>query len=276
MATKIPREKCTTARESSDFASGWTDRGVGQFFLSILLWAWVGLSCALLSLIGLILFVPFNPWTDPRREMMEFISRLWGKGIAYVLRGIAIRVTGRENLSACPGPFVICSNHQSVADIPLLLAVLPPFKFIAKPALFWLPPLGLQLRISGYIPAAGGEPGGAERVLSQAQSWLRRGVHILVFPEGTRSRDGRILRFRQGAFALAQRAGVPVLPVAITGTRRVIPKGSFAFRFVGKVHVEILRPVGVDEDPKAVASRVRGLLQEAVSRSEHDSGCAPR
>jgi 1-acyl-sn-glycerol-3-phosphate acyltransferase len=272
VTTKIPREKCTTARESSDLASNWTNTGLGQVFLSILLWAWVGLSGALLSLIGLILFIPFNPWVDPRREMMEFISRLWGKGIIYALRGIDFRVIGRENLSACPGPFVICSNHQSVADIPLLLTALPPFKYIAKPVLFWIPPLGLQLRITGYIRAAGGEPGAAERVLSQAQSWLRRGLHILVFPEGTRSRDGDILRFRQGAFALAQRTGVPVLPVAITGTRKVIPKGSFLFNLVGHMHVEILRPVWVDEDPKAVAARVRGLLQETVTRSEQRLG----
>jgi len=272
VASKIPREKCTTTRESSDLAPGWTDRGVGQFLLSILLWAWVGLWGALLSLIGLILFIPFNPWTDPRRKVMEFISRLWGQGIMFVLPGIELRLIGRENLSACSGPFVICSNHQSVADITVLLTLLPPFKFIAKPALFWLPPLGLQLRITGYIRAAGGEPGAAERVLSQAESWLRRGLHILVFPEGTRSRDGGILRFRQGAFAIAQRAGVPVLPVAITGTRKIIPKGSFLYTFVGHAHVEILPPVVVDEDPKAVASRVRGLLQEAVTRSEQKLG----
>jgi 1-acyl-sn-glycerol-3-phosphate acyltransferase len=272
VTTKIPREKCTAARESSDLASSWTNRGVGQVFLSILLWAWVGLSGAVLSLMGLILFIPFNPWIDPRRKVMELISQLWGKGIIHVLRGIDYRVIGRENLSACPGPFVICSNHQSVADIPLLLTALPPFKFIAKPPLFWIPPLGLQLRIAGYIRAAGGEPGAAERVLSQAQSWLRRGLHILVFPEGTRSRDGNILRFRQGAFALAQRAGVPVLPVAITGSRKVIPKGSFLFDFIGHMHVEILPPVSVDEDPKAVAARVRGLLQETVTRSEQRLG----
>lgn len=272
MATKIPREKCTATRESSDYAPGWTDRGVGQVLLSILLWTWVGLWGVLLSLIGVILFIPFNPWTDPRRVVMEFISRLWGKGIMFVLPGIDLRLIGRENLSASSGPFVICSNHQSVADITVLLTLLPPFKFIAKPALFWLPPLGLQLRLTGYVQAAGGEPGAAERVLSQAQSWLRRGLHILVFPEGTRSRDGGILRFRQGAFALAQRAGVPVLPVAITGTRKIIPKGSFLYTFVGHAHVEILPPVMVDEDPKAVASRVRALLQEAVTRSEQKLG----
>ena len=80
------------------------------------------------------------------------------------------------------------------------------------------------------------------------------------------------MRFRQGAFAIAQRAGVPVLPVAITGTRKIIPKGSFLYTFVGHAHVEILQPVMVDEDPKAVASRVRAMLQEAVTRSEQKLG----
>ncbi|WP_158502456.1 1-acyl-sn-glycerol-3-phosphate acyltransferase [Vitiosangium sp. GDMCC 1.1324] len=237
-----------------------------RLLLSVLVWTWIALWATVLVLLSVVLFIPFNPWTDPRRRVMDFMNRLWARGSFWAMPGIVIEVVGEERLREHPGPFVICSNHQSVADIPLMLAVLPPFKFIAKPPLFWVPILGLQLRLTGHIEAGRGEEGAAQRVLSRSMVWLQRGANILAFPEGTRSRDDRVLRFGQGPFALAQRAGVPVLPVSVSGTGEVIAKGRFLYRFVGRFRVEILEPVRVEGDPKAVASRVRSLIQEAVER----------
>jgi 1-acyl-sn-glycerol-3-phosphate acyltransferase len=246
-----------------------------RLLLSLLLWGWVALSSVVLSLLALVLLVPFNPWVDPRRRVLDFFNQLWGKGILRVLPGIPVEVVGRERLREHPGPFVFCPNHQSVADIPLLLAVLPPFKFIAKAPLFFIPLFGLQLRVTGHIMAARGEAGGAERVLAQAETWLRRGTSILVFPEGTRTPDGRVLRFGQGPFALAQHAGVPVVPISISGTRRIIPKGGFLYRFVGHVRVELHEPLRVEGDPKKAASRVRALVQETVERGQETSHPGP-
>lgn len=242
-----------------------------RLLLSVLVWTWIALWATVLVLLSAVLFIPFNPWTDPRRRVMDSMNKLWARGSFWAMPGIEIEVVGRERLREHPGPFVICSNHQSVADIPLMLAVLPPFKFIAKPPLFWVPILGLQLRLTGHIEAGRGEVGAAERVLTRSMAWLRRGANILVFPEGTRSRDDRVLRFGQGPFTLAQRAGVPVLPVGVSGTGEVIAKGRFLYRFTGRFRVEILEPVWVEGEPKAVASRVRSLIQEAVDRGGSSS-----
>ncbi len=235
-----------------------------QVLLSIIFWIWVGVSGTVLALIALLLFIPFNPLVDRRRRVMDWISHLWGKGIMTALPGVQLEVLGKERLPAYHQPLVFCANHQSVADIPVLLSIFPSFKFVVKEPLFWLFPIGIQLRLCGYVPAAKNKPGGAEQVLEKSGRWLRRGSRILVFPEGTRSLDGRLLRFGQTAFALAQREGVPVVPVAISGTRRVIAKGRFLYDFTGWVRVEILEPLWIEGDAKAVASKVRALIQNAV------------
>ncbi|MBU8895226.1 1-acyl-sn-glycerol-3-phosphate acyltransferase [Corallococcus sp. M34] len=269
-ADNISREdSIPPPRPGPDAAPHITEQPLLRAVLSFLLWSWVVLSGLVLSLVGLVLSVPFNPWVDPQRRMMERLNQLWGKGVLWVMPGIGIEVRGLEHLRAAgAGPFVICPNHQSVADIPLMLAVVSPVKTIAKASVFWLPPVGLQLRLAGHVPSGRGEAGGAERVLSRCQAWLRRGVSILVFPEGTRSCDGQVLRFGQGPFVLAARAGVPVLPVAIAGSDGVVAKGRFLFGFKGHIRVQILPPVPVEGEPKAVASRVRSLIVQALQPND--------
>ena len=242
----------------------WVDSMPARSVLSVLFWGWVFLSGALLALLGLVLFLPFNPWTDPHRRVMEWVNRQWGRAVYGAMPALHIEAVGLERLREGEGPYVICPNHQSVADIPLMLSLLPQAKFIAKPSAFWVPPMGLQLRLAGYIPAGRGGEGEAQHALARAQGWLARGRHILVFPEGTRSPDTRVQRFGQGPFALAAQAGVAVLPVAISGTGHALARGAFRYRFRGHIRVEFLPPVPVTEAPRAAASQVRALIQQAL------------
>ena len=272
METKIPRDQ---SLEPSGVSirprQGRRQAATSQVLLSIAFWIWVALSGMVLALAALLLFVPFNPLIDRRRRVMDWISHLWGKGIMTMLPGVRLEVLGRDRLRTWNEPFVFCANHQSVADIPVLLSIFPHFKFVVKESLFWLFPLGLQLRLCGYVPSAKDKPGAAEQVLAKSELWLRRGSNMLLFPEGTRSPDDRLLRFGQAAFVLAQRAGVPVVPLAVSGTGRVIAKGRFLYDFTGVVRVEILEPLRVEGDPKACASRVRALIQNAINDSVLDS-----
>jgi 1-acyl-sn-glycerol-3-phosphate acyltransferase len=242
---------------------------------SVVIWLWIGVWGTVLALAGLLLFLPFNPWVDPQRRMMERLNWLWGRGAFWSTPGVSVELVGGEWLKKHPGPYVICANHSSVAEIPLLLSLLPPLKTIAKPPLFWTPPIGLQMRLAGHIPAGRGGPGDAERVLERAKFWLGRGVHILVFPEGTRSPDGRVMRFGQGPFVLAAQAGVPVLPIAISGSHQVLPKGSYLYRLRGHLKVQVLEPVKVEGEPRAVASRVRARIMEALGQQRTESAVKP-
>ena len=269
MAIKIPRDQ--TLEPSGLSQQSRRQTTTSQVVASIVFWSWVALSGTVLTLIALLLFIPFNPLIDRRRCVMDWVSHAWGRAIMTALPGVRFEVLGREHLRASKEPFVFCANHQSVADIPVLLSIFPHFKFVVKESLFWLFPIGIPLRLCGYVPSERDKPGAAERVLAKSEVWLRRGSSMLIFPEGTRSVDGRLLRFGQTAFVLAQRAGVPVVPIAIFGTGRVIPKGRFLYDFTGGVRVEILEPLRVEGDPKVVASRVRALIQNANDRSVSDS-----
>src|SRR5262244_964387 len=268
MAIKIPRDQ---TRESSRLGLHPEQRRspitVSQVLLSLAFWIWVALSGTVLALVAVLVFLPFNPLFDRQRRMMDWISHLWGQGIMTALPGVRLEVLGKERLRTWNQPFVFCANHRSVADIPVLLSIFPHFKFVVKKSLFWLFPIGIQLRLCGYVPAAKDKPGAGEQVLAKCRLWLRRGSNVLIFPEGTRSLDGRLLRFGQTAFVLAQRAEVPVVPIAVSGTGRVIAKGRFLYDFTGRVRVEILEPLLVEGDPKVVASRVRTLIQNAIDVS---------
>ena len=229
---------------------------------SVFLWSWIVLWGIILCVIGLVLFVPLNPWVDPRRHLWDFMGKMWGKGVLFMLPFIDVDLVGTENLGK--GPYLICPNHTSIADTVVLLAVLPLFKFIGRGVIFHVPPLSLQARLAGYIRAGSGEEGDAERVLRETKRWLSLGSNVLVFPEGTRSKDGRTLRFRKGPLLLAQTAGVQILPVAVSGNHYIIPKGSFSYRFYGKVRVEVLPPMDATGELKDIAARARTAVQGAL------------
>ena len=198
---------------------------------------------------------------------MGYVASLWGKGIVHALPGIESQVSGLERLATLSGPVIFCPNHQSLADIPLLLTYLPLAKFLVRAGLFSVPVLGLQLRLSGYVPVPPTSAETGEAPLERAEFWLRQRCNVLIFPEGTRSPDiHRLLRFRRGAFDLAQRAGVPLVPVAIQGTGCVLGKGQFLFRFRGKIRVQVLDPITVTGDGREAAARVRAQIQQAIDQ----------
>jgi 1-acyl-sn-glycerol-3-phosphate acyltransferase len=124
------------------------------------------------------------------------------------------------------GPYVVVANHQSMLDILLVSRVPREMKWMAKESLFKLPWLGWMFVLSGDIPVRRGDAESGSAALRKAKEYLARGMNVMIFPEGTRSRTGALGAFKSGAFRLAIEAGVPVLPIAVTGTAAGYPKGS--------------------------------------------------
>jgi 1-acyl-sn-glycerol-3-phosphate acyltransferase len=151
--------------------------------------------------------------------------RKWCQSSARGLH-IDIEATGVEN--APSGAFVYCSNHQSLLDILVLGAVLHgDFNWAAKKELMSIPFLGWHLQLAGHVPVTrGGGPKQAAEVIGSFEDVLRQGKPLLVFPEGTRSEDGVLKEFKNGGFYAAIRGGVPVVPVAVEGTGRLMHKGA--------------------------------------------------
>ena len=163
-------------------------------------------------------------------------------------------------------PYVVVANHLSMAD-PFLLSFLPwDMRWVAKEELFRVPLTGWLLRLSGDIPLRRGDGDSVREMMAACRSTLDAGLSVMLFPEGTRSRDGGIQPFKDGAFRLAIDAQVPVLPIAIDGTRDCRPKGSWWFG-PARATARILDPVptrGLTEgDVASLKEEVRGRIASA-------------
>jgi 1-acyl-sn-glycerol-3-phosphate acyltransferase len=194
------------------------------------------------------------------RDSGVWLARTWWSPfLVRVVAGARLTVIGAENIDR-NRPTVYVSNHQSTLDIPVLFIAIPiNFRFVAKSQLRWVPVLGWFLWIGGHIFVNRSNHRSAVRSLKAAGEKIRKGCSILMYPEGTRSPDGRILPFKKGPFSLAVEAGVSVCPVTIEGTASIMPKNRWAIT-PGEVKVKIGRPI----DATAYIERGRDALMRDV------------
>ncbi|MBW2117993.1 MAG: 1-acyl-sn-glycerol-3-phosphate acyltransferase [Deltaproteobacteria bacterium] len=167
----------------------------------------------------------------------------WAKVILKVC-GITVRPKGQERVDPLV-PRIYMTNHQSYFDIFALLAYVPVgFKFILKQELMRLPFLGPAMRRAGYIGIERKDPREAIKSMNEAAEKIRAGSSVVMFPEGTRSVDGRLLPFKKGGFKLALKSGCDIVPVSISNSYRIVPKGSLKIN-KGVFHICIGDPIPV-------------------------------
>jgi 1-acyl-sn-glycerol-3-phosphate acyltransferase len=197
----------------------------------------------------------------PGGNRAERVMGWWGR--AFVRSGgWKLSVEGMENLP--PGGAVLVANHQSVVDIPMLLSAFPrPVGFLAKRELGEIPLFGKAMSAAGNLFVDREDPRDAVRMLREAGARLRRGGLVVVFPEGTRSRDGSIGEFRPGAFYLGQKSGAPVVPVYLDGGSRAIPKGCFRVRPAALL-VRVLPPLSPGEGAGGSKERIATSVRERI------------
>lgn len=164
------------------------------------------------------------------------------------------------------GPYVVVSNHQSMLDVLLLSRLPREMKWVAKESLFRVPWVGWMFTLAGDIPVRRGDAGSGSEALRQARAYLDRGMSVMIFPEGTRSRSGALQPFKSGAFRLALEAGVPVLPVAVSGTAAGLPRGGRGIRPC-RGTAQVLEPVAAGpgiQDALALRDEVRRRIAAAL------------
>jgi 1-acyl-sn-glycerol-3-phosphate acyltransferase len=151
------------------------------------------------------------------------IGGAWSRALLRLLR-IDVEVTGAENVPA--GPAVYAANHASTVDIFVVFGYLPlDFRIVFKQSVGFIPILGWSIWLGGHVPIDRSHPFRARKSLERAAKRIASGTNVVVFPEGTRSPDGGVRRFRRGSFRLAVEAGVPVVPVSIVGVKALVPHG---------------------------------------------------
>ena len=170
--------------------------------------------------------------------------------------------------------YVVIANHESQAD-PFLLSWLPfDMRWLAKEELFRPPLTGWAMRLGGDVPLRRGEGDSVRAAMTECRRALDAGISVMIFPEGTRSKDGELLRFKDGAFRLAIEAGVPVLPVALAGTHAMRPKHS---RWFGKAraYAKILEPIPTTGLGEADVGALRDRAQRAIADALRDLRARP-
>ncbi len=229
---------------------------------------WNPIRTALFPLVILLVTLVLGPvavvagYTDPRRQWCRHLAPVWCR-ILLGAAGIRVRVRDPHRLST--GGVVFVANHQSNLDILVLGHILPHnVLWLAKRELFRIPVFGQAIRAVGYLPVDRGDSERARASVDEAARRVRSGEPVILFPEGTRSRDGRLLAFKLGFVHLATASGAPVVPLVIRGTARLWPKGRWAPR-PGTVEVVVLEPyrvaaIDTPEQRRAEAERLRSAM----------------
>jgi 1-acyl-sn-glycerol-3-phosphate acyltransferase len=210
---------------------------------------------------------------DRRGGTTRRIAGAWGRALLRLL-GVGVCVSGLEHAPA--GPAVYAANHASALDILVVFGHLPvDFRIVYKKSLSPVPLLGWAIWLGGHVPVDRGNPFRARRSLEAAARRIRGGTSVVVFPEGTRSPDGAVRRFKRGSFSLALHAGVPVVPVSLVGVKAVVPHGLSSVR-PGLVRVVVHPVVPVEgrspDEAEALAEEVRRVVARGCAAEKGVGG----
>lgn len=211
------------------------------------------------------LFVFTSPF-DPGRKIAGRFLRLMAVAVAKLSPFWDFHVVG-DLPKPLPKKLVVVSNHVSNADVFLISHLPWEMKWLAKEELFKVPFVGWELRIAGDVPVRRGERGSGYEALQKCAEWIERGVPVSIFPEGTRSKTGELGQFKDGAFKLAIESGADILPLAVAGTLKALPKHSWKFsRSKGVVKVgQIISTQGMTLDD---LERLKSSTREQIARMQ--------
>jgi 1-acyl-sn-glycerol-3-phosphate acyltransferase len=226
---------------------------------SLLFWAFLATSSIALFPLALVLWALTRPF-DRRRVWLHRFTCFWASLYTWLNPVWRVRVTGREKIRP-DATYVMVANHQSLLDILVLFRLFAHFKWVSKIENFRVPCIGWNMMLNGYIPLRRGDKQSIGEMMSACSRTLDDGNSIMMFPEGTRSPDGKLRAFKHGAFTLAQASGCPILPIVIEGTAQALPKRGFVLRGRHPITIRVL-----DEIPH---EKFRGRPVEALVDEVH-------
>ncbi|MDD4602613.1 MAG: lysophospholipid acyltransferase family protein [Bacteroidales bacterium] len=241
-------------------------KSIIRYIASIWFWFEFFTISAILFPISLIIFLVTAPF-DKRLFILHKYTCIWSNIVLTINPLWRIRVTGRNKIDP-KKVYVMVSNHQSGADIIVLFLLWHHFKWVAKKSLFAFPFIGWNMWLNHYISVERGKGSSMRKMMSDAGRTLKAGNSIMIFPEGTRSKNGEIQPFKSGAFHLALDNKVPILPIVISGTSKAIRKGGFLINKNHDIHASVLDPIPYESfrnmDPKEITILVERLIKEGM------------
>jgi 1-acyl-sn-glycerol-3-phosphate acyltransferase len=230
------------------------------------IWCWTGcgLSTAFWATVSI-----FASLFSKSGRVQHFCMRRWSKDNLWLSRA-RVEIEGLENIDR-NRPQIFAANHSGLHDILSLSGNLPiQFRWVAKKSLFRVPFMGWHMRRSGYIPIDRDNPREAAKSIVEAAKIIRGGVNAIAFPEGTRSKTGTVGGFRSGAFALALRTGVPLVPISLEGSYRVIMPKTLQVNPGAIVRIKIDKPIDLSCYARSDKHRLMAEVDQIMSRNLED------
>ncbi|MGD1045673.1 MAG: lysophospholipid acyltransferase family protein [Bacteroidota bacterium] len=205
--------------------------------------------------------IPF----DRKGDFFRWCPWMWSKCILWTF-GIKVNVKGLENIDLNRS-YIFVSNHASMADIPTVIVALNgKVNIVFKKELTWVPIWGWALRYGHFIMIDRSNPRDALASIERAVQTIRSGQSVILFPEGTRTSDGKLQSFKRGAFTLAAKSGVPVVPMIINNTFGIMPKGSFNVKRAD-ILVVLEKPIPTNElENKADELELMDQVHRAIEK----------
>ena len=242
--------------------------------IAVLIIAFIALSSVLFFFLALIIRLG-TMWFDRRLVILHMFTSFWGCLYLWIVPAWTLSIAGRENIQR-KARYIIVSNHQSQLDILVAFRLFFPFKWVSKAEVFRLPFIGWNMFLNRYIRLKRGDRASIRQMMRDCEQALARGSSLFFFPEGTRSRTGQMKSFKSGAFVLAQQMQVPILPVAINGTRDALPKHSLSFHGRHHLQIRVLEaipyPAFADLTTTQVAEMVREKIASTLTETPPSAG----
>jgi 1-acyl-sn-glycerol-3-phosphate acyltransferase len=208
---------------------------------SLLFWSFLATSSILLFPLAVLIWALTAPF-DRRRVWLHRFTCFWASLYTWTNPVWRVRVEGRERIRR-DATYVMVANHQSLLDILVLFRLFVHFKWVSKIENFRIPFIGWNMRLNRYIQLVRGDKQSIGAMMSACSRALDEGNSIMMFPEGTRSPDGRLRAFKHGAFTLAQGSGCAILPIVLDGTADALPKRGFVLQGRHAIRVRVLEEI---------------------------------
>jgi len=237
------------------------DRLVSILFLSFII-----VTSIILFFPALIIWLVTYPF-DQRKVILHQYTCFWGSLYSHVIPSWKVKVVDRKNFRSGE-TYVVVSNHQSQLDILLAFNLFKHFKWVSKIEIFKVPLIGWNMYFNRYISLIRGDKESIKQMLSVCEERLNEGSSIFMFPEGTRSPDGKVKPFKPGAFAIAHKLRLPILPIAISGTHKALPKYSMKYQGNINLYLKILEEIPYSSfsslSVEETAEMVRKIISDEV------------
>jgi 1-acyl-sn-glycerol-3-phosphate acyltransferase len=202
---------------------------------------------------------------DKKLVALHYFSCFWGSTYVWMNPLWKLRAEGRENVDSSKSYVMVC-NHQSMLDILVLYRLFKPFKWVSKIELFKAPFVGWNMSLNRYIAVDRANKASHAKMFKDCERNIAMGNSIMIFPEGTRSKDGSLLPFKDGAFRIALSTKVDIVPIIMDGTANTLPKHGVFFKSKETIRLKILKPITYESFKDLTSKDVAQLVEDLMAR----------